>query len=504
MKARRANRVLRLADERLGYASVARKTMAKIFPDHWSFMLGEIALYSFMFLVATGIYLVLFFDPSSHLTTYDGSYAPMHGKEVSSAYASTVSISFDVRAGLLVRQAHHWAAHIFIGAIVLHLCRIFFTGMFRKPRELNWTVGVTLLILAIFNGFAGYSLPDDLLSGTGLHIFFSIAEGTPFIGDWLAFLVFGGNFPGDVIIERLYALHILIVPALIAILITVHMAVLIRQKHSHFSGPGRSDANVVGSRMWPSYAIRSLSLLFFVSAVCVLLGGFAQINPIWVWGDFSSPQITAPSVADWYVGWIEGGLRLFPPMEPHLLGFTIPNQFWAGVLLPLVTFGALYLWPWIDRRLTHDHGTHHLTGRPRESPGRVAIGVAALTFYGVCLVAMSEETLVQWTNAPVADVRNTLRVVVIVLPLVTGFVAHRIARALRDSGAGGLLLLSKADWRRARQVRRAGKAPPVPPSEPPSEEESPEAPAPGEPLDEEGHPLTESPAWVHPGGRVPE
>jgi ubiquinol-cytochrome c reductase cytochrome b subunit len=504
MKAQRSSRVLRVVDERLGYASVARKTMAKVFPDHWSYMLGEIALYSFVVLVATGIYLLFFYEPSSHLTTYDGSYAPLHGKEVSGAYASTVSLSFDVRAGLLVRQTHHWAAHIFIGAIVLHLCRIFFTGMFRKPRELNWLVGVTLLILGIFNGFAGYSLPDDLLSGTGLHIFFSIAEATPFIGDWLAFLVFGGNFPGDVILERLYALHILIVPAAIATLIAVHMAILIRQKHSHFSGPGRSDANVVGSRAWPSYTVRSLSLFFSVSAVSVLLGGLAQINPIWVWGDFSSPEIDSPSVADWYVGWIEGALRLFPPLELHLLGFTVPNQFWAGVLLPAVTFGALYLWPFIDRRLTGDRVAHHLTGRPRESPARVAVGVAALTFYGVLLVAMSEETLVQWTNAPVADVRNTLRVVVIVLPLVTGFVAHRLARALRDSGAGGLLMLSKADWRRARQVRRAGKVPPEPPSAPPTTEESPEAPAPGEPLDEEGRPLTESPAWVHPGGRVPE
>ena len=504
MTRRRSDRILRLADERLGFASVARKAMAKIFPDHWSFMLGEIAVYSFVVLVITGIYLMMFYEPSSHLATYNGSYAPMHGTEVSGAYASTVRLSFDVRAGLLVRQTHHWAAHVFIGAIVLHLCRIYFTAMFRKPRELNWTVGVTLLVLAVFNGFAGYSLPDDLLSGTGLHIFFSIAEGTPFVGDWLAFLIFGGNFPGDVILPRLYALHIFFVPAAIAVLITVHMTILIRQKHSQFSGPGRSDANVVGSRLWPSYTIRSLSLFFAVGAVCVLLGGLAQINPIWQWGDFESPRILAPSVADWYVGWIEGALRLFPPVEIRTPWFTVPNQFWAGVLLPVVTFGALYLWPFIDRRLTGDRGTHHIAARPRESPVRVAIGVTALTFYSLLLLAMAEETLVQWTNAPVADIRDTLRVAVIVVPLVAGFIAHRVARALRDSGAGSLLLLSKADWRRARQVRRARRQPPVPPSAPPSTGESPPAPAPGEPLDEHGRPLTESPAWVHPGGRLPE
>jgi ubiquinol-cytochrome c reductase cytochrome b subunit len=504
MSRRRSDRVLRAVDDRLGYASAARKAMAKVFPDHWSFMLGEIALYSFVVLVVTGIYLMLFYDPSEHLTTYQGSYAPMQGKEVSSAFASSVSLSFDVRAGLLVRQTHHWAAHVFIGAIVLHLCRIYFTGMFRKPRELNWTVGVTMLVLAIFNGFAGYSLPDDLLSGTGLHIFFTIAEAVPFVGDWLAFLVFGGNFPGDVVLERLYGLHIFLVPALLATLITVHMVILIRQKHSHFPGPGRSDANVVGSRAWPSYAVRSLSLFFATSGVCVLLGGLVQINPIWVWGDFEPSTVTSPSVADWYVGWIEGALRLFPPLEIHAGWFTVPNQFWAGVLLPLVTFGVLYLWPFIDRRLTGDRGTHHLAARPRESPVRVGIGVAALTFYVVLLVAMSEETLVQWTNAPVAVVRNILRVTVLVLPLVTGLVAHRVARALRDSGAAGLLTLSKADWRQARRARHLHRTPGTPPDQAPDIEESSPGPAPGEPEGEDGRPLTESPTWVHPIGRVPK
>jgi ubiquinol-cytochrome c reductase cytochrome b subunit len=448
---RAGQRLLRKADDRLGYASIAKSGLSKIFPDHWSFMLGEIALYSFLILVVTGVYMTFFFEASSALRPYTGSYAPLHGREVSAAFASTVEMSWDVRGGLLVRQAHHWAAHIFIGAIVLHLCRIFFTGMFRKPREMNWVIGVTLLLLAIMNAFFGYSLPDDLLSGTGLHIFYSVVEGIPFVGDWLTFLIFGGEFPGRYVVERLYPLHILVIPAVIAVLITAHLGILIKQKHSHFAGPGRSDANVVGSRVWPAYALRSMALLFAVTAVTLLAGGLAQINPIWVWGDFESSTITAPSVADWYIGWLEGALRLFPPIELHLLGFTVPNQFWPAVLLPGLTFLALWLWPWIDRLVTGDRAAHYgLTGRPREAPVRVGIGVAALTFYGVLLFACGEELWVEWTRLPIATVRTVERILVLVLPVVTGVVAWWVARALRAGEAEGALSMPAADLRRRR------------------------------------------------------
>ncbi|HET8561719.1 MAG TPA: ubiquinol-cytochrome c reductase cytochrome b subunit [Marmoricola sp.] len=419
---------LRRADERLGFAGIGRVALGKIFPDHWSFMLGEIALYCFMVLVGTGIFLTVFFDPSSSEKVYLGSDPALHGQLVSSAFASTVELSWDVRGGLLIRQVHHWAANIFIAAIVLHLCRIFFTGMFRKPRELNWTVGVTLLLLSIFTSFAGYSLPDDLLSGTGLHIFYSVAEAVPVAGPWLTYLAFGAGFPGPHIIPRLYALHIFVVPALLAALIGAHMVILIRQKHSHFAGPGRSDANVVGSRMWPAYALRSLSLLFAVAGVCFLMGGFAQINPIWTWGEFKSYSIISPSVADWYIAWIEGGLRLMPPVEIHFAGMTVPNQFWAAVLLPGVVFGLLYAWPFIDRRLTGDRGTHHVAAAPTSSPRRFTVGVVVITFLSVLLVASGEEAIVMWTGVPVGTVRVVLRVLALALPVITGFVAWRVAR----------------------------------------------------------------------------
>jgi ubiquinol-cytochrome c reductase cytochrome b subunit len=449
---------LRKLDERLGFAGTARSALGKVFPDHWSFMLGEIALYSFVVLVATGVYLTIFFDATSAEKLYTGSYAPMHGHMASGAFVSTVRISWDVRGGLLIRQAHHWAAHIFIGAIVLHLCRMFFTGMFRKPRELNWVVGVTLLLLAILNAFAGYSLPDDLLSGTGLHIFNSVVLAVPVVGSWLAFLIFGGEFPGD-IVQRLYPVHILLVPAAIAALIAVHLGVLIKQKHSQFAGPGRRDSNVVGSRVWPAYALRSLALLAAVTGVTLLIGGWFQINPIWVWGDFESPTITSPSVADWYILWIEGALRLVPGVKVTVFGHLLPNPFWASVLLPAITFGALYLWPWIDRWVTGDRDTHHITGRPRDFPVRTAIGVGALTFYGMLLIAGSEELLVQWTHAPIGVVRGILRVLTLVLPFVTGAVAYALATALRRTDRAGLLELGSEDVAEAAQAAAHRRTP---------------------------------------------
>ncbi len=438
-------RPIRKLDERLGFAGVARKAMAKIFPDHWSFMLGEVALYSFVMLVVTGIYLTLFFDPSSSLRQYTGSYAPLHGQYVSSAYASSVELSWDVPGGLLMRQAHHWAAHVFIGAIVLHLLRIFFTGSFRRPRELNWVIGLTMLLLAIFNAYAGYSLPDDLLSGTGLRIFQSVALSIPVVGGWLATLTFGGEFPGHFILGRLYAAHIFVVPALLALLITVHMGILVRQKHTHFPGRGRRDSNVVGSRLWPSYALRSLSLFCVVASLTFLAGGLVQINPIWVWGDFEPWTVTSPSVADWYILWLEGALRLFPRIEFKVFGGLVPEPFWMGVFLPGCVFLVLYLWPWIDRRLTGDRGTHHLTQRPREAPVRTGIGIGAIAFFAVLLASGSQEALIEWTRWPIAPVRNTLRVLVFVLPLVSGVTGWWVARALKRSNREEALELGRRE-----------------------------------------------------------
>lgn len=367
-------------DDRLGTAHFLSKALRKAFPDHWSFMLGEINLYAFFVLLGTGTFLALFFRPSASETMYHGPYPLLDGTRVSEAYASTLTLSFQVNGGLLMRQIHHWAALVFLAGIVVHMCRVFFTGAFRKPRELNWLIGIALLGLAMAEGFSGYSLPDDLLSGTGLRIADSVALSVPLVGTWLSFLLVGGNFPSDQMIPRLFVTHVFIGPALIAALVGVHLAMLWRQKHTQFPGPGRTERNVVGSPLFPRYAAKSLALFAAVVAATCGLGAFVQINPIWLWGPYEPWNASSPAQPDWYVGWLEGALRLGPPWAAHLFGDTIPSPFWVGVLLPFLMLVVVVLVPWIDAALRRDRRPHQLLDPARNVPVRTAAGVAFLVF----------------------------------------------------------------------------------------------------------------------------
>ncbi len=422
-------------DDRLGLAKVARTTLRKVFPDHWSFLLGEVALYSFVVLLLTGVYLTFFFKPSQAETVYEGSYAALHGVEMTRAYRSAVELSFDVRAGLVMRQMHHWAAVVFVAAMVVHLARVFFTGAFRRPRELNWMVGVTLLLLGIGNGFTGYSLLDDQLSGTGLRIAYSIVLSIPVIGSWITSLLFGGEFPGPDIIERFYVLHILLVPAMIIGLLAMHLTLVVHQKHTQFTGPGRREDNVVGERIWPTYAVKASGLFFLTTGTLAALGGLAQINPIWIYGPFEPSEVSAASQPDWYVGWLEGALRVMPAWEVRAFGFELPNPFFAGVLLPSLTFGLLYLWPFIEARRTKDRSVHHLLDRPRDRPMRTALGVATLAFYSVLFIAGGSDVLATEFGLSVNQLIWSVRLSLFVVPVIAGAVAHRLCRdlAARDA-----------------------------------------------------------------------
>ena len=429
------NRFSRWIDDRLGAATFTRSALNKVFPDHWSFMWGEIALYSFVVLLVTGVFLTFFFDPSVAETTYSGEYVPLQGVRMSEAYRSSVELSFDIRAGLVMRQAHHWAAIIFIAAIVIHLLRVFFTGAFRRPREINWMVGVTLFILAFFNGFTGYSLPDDLLSGTGLRIAYSIALSVPVIGTWLAFLIFGGEFPAHDIIPRLFVTHIMIVPALLAGLLTVHLAIIWRQKHTDFPDTGRRETNVVGSKLWPTYMVKSVGLFFAVFAVTIAMGGLIQINPVWLYGPFRAAQVPSPAQPDWWLGWTEGALRIIPPWEIRAFGYEIPNPFFPGVLLPSITFLLLYLWPFLEARVTGDRERHHILDRPRDRPVRTALGTMTLTFYVLLQVAASNDLIANLLEVSVGTITWFFRIAVLVVPPLVGYVTYRLMKALKVSGA---------------------------------------------------------------------
>jgi ubiquinol-cytochrome c reductase cytochrome b subunit len=431
-------RSIRWVDDRLGASKFTRSALDKVFPDHWSFMIGEVALYCLVVLIVTGVYLTFFFVPASEEVTYHGDYAPLKGVKMSAAYESTLEISFGVRAGLVMRQMHHWAALVFVAALVLHLCRVFFTGAFRRPREINWIVGVTLLLLSIANGFFGYSLLDDLLSGTGVRVGYSIALSIPFAGTWLAFLFFGGEFPAVEFIGRFFVLHVLILPALIVALLGAHLGILWRQKHTQFRGPGRTEDNIVGSRMWPTYALKSTGLFFIVTGILAGLGGLAQINPIWLYGPYNPAQAsasTAGSQPDWYVGWLDGALRVLPAWEIRAFEHTIANPFFAGALLPGVTFIGLYLWPFIERRLTKDRDSHNLLDRPRDNPNRTAFGAAVITFYLIMFFAGGNDILSTIFSIAPETVTNLFRVSCIAAPVAVFFITRSACRGLARSGA---------------------------------------------------------------------
>lgn len=431
-------RVARWLDGRLGSAKFARTALGKVFPDHWSFLIGEIALYSFVVLIVTGVYLTFFFDPSVNKVVYDGSYEPLRGVTMTEAYKSSLDISFDVRAGLVMRQMHHWAALLFLAAIVVHLMRVFFTGAFRRPRELNWMVGVTLLILAIFNGFAGYSLLDDQLSGTGLRIAYSITLSIPLVGTWLASFLFGGEFPGPDIINRLYVIHILLLPAIIVALLGIHLGLVVRHKHTQFGGRGRTERNVVGEPVWPRFAFKSIGLMLLTAGLIALLGGLAQINPIWLYGPFEPAEVSAASQPDWYMAWLDGALRVFPAWELRAFGFEVPAPFFPAVLLAGVTFGLLYAWPFLEATFTSDVKEHHLLDRPRNRPVRTCMGTATLAFYTVLTLSGSTDVIATTFGLSVNAVLIGCRVAALALPPVVALVTYRLCIELqrRDEAAG--------------------------------------------------------------------
>jgi ubiquinol-cytochrome c reductase cytochrome b subunit len=421
-------------DERLHAASFAKRSLRKVFPDHWAFMLGEIAMYCFLILVLTGTFLTFFYVASAEQTTYTGPYAPLHGQQVSLAYDSVMRISFEVRAGLVMRQIHHWAAIVFVGAVMLHAIRVFFTGAFRKPRDINWLIGVSLLLLGTAAGFTGYSLPDDLLSGTGLRIAYSAVLSIPFLGPWIAYLIFGGEFPTHEMLSRLFVFHVFLVPALIAGALSGHLALVWHQKHTQFKGPGRTEDNVVGSSLWPRYALKSLGLFFVIAGVLSMLGGLFQINPVWFYGPFDPTVPASPAQPDWYVGWLEGALRLAPPVEPQIGRWRLPEPFIPGVVIPGIFFGVLALWPWIERRITGDHELHNLLDRPRDNPLRSAIGAAGITFMGLLTLAGSNDLLAYLFQVSVEGMNAVVRVLLVVAPVVSGVVTYLICRELRRSG----------------------------------------------------------------------
>ena len=419
-------------DERLSVGAVLKGFGRKVFPDHWSFMLGEVALYSFVILVLSGTFLTFFYQPSMAEVHYDGSYAPLKGAQMSIAYASSLDISFDIRGGLIMRQVHHWAALLFVAAAGLHMLRVFFTGAFRKPRELNWVVGFLLFLMGMAAGFTGYSLPDDLLSGNGLRIIDGMIKGIPLIGPAVSSGFFGGEFPGTEVVARLYSLHIMIVPALIIVLIGVHLMMVVIHKHTHYSGPGRRDDNVVGYPLMPVYVAKAGGFFFLVFGVVAAIAATFTINPIWNYGPYDPSPVSAGTQPDWYIGWLDGALRLAPSgWDVVIAGFVIP----MGVMVPLVVsllfLGLVAAYPFIENWITQDKREHHVLDRPRNAPTRTAIGAAGVTFYGVLWAGASTDLIATNFQMSLNQVLTAMQILLIIGPVIAYWVTKRACLSLQ-------------------------------------------------------------------------
>ncbi|MFD7306593.1 cytochrome bc complex cytochrome b subunit [Promicromonospora sp. NPDC059942] len=422
-------------DQRTTIGVLVKELARKVFPDHWSFMLGEIALFSFVVLIASGFFLTMFFEPSMALVRFEGDYPPsMHGQLMSAAFSSTVDMSFEVRGGLLMRQIHHWSALIFIGSIVLHMFRIFFTGAFRKPREINWIVGLTMLILALAAGFTGYSLPDDVLSGNGLRIIDGVVKSIPLIGAYLSFLVFGGEFPGDHIIPRLFTLHIFVIPGILIALIALHLFLMVVQKHGQYPGGGRTDKNVVGFPALPVYVTKMTGNLFIIAGVLTLMGATMAINNVWNYGPYDPAPVSAGTQPDWYILFVDGALRLMPGpgWEWVIGGYTLSlNILIPAVVVPGILFTLLFAWPFLEARVTGDHREHHVLDRPRNRPVRTGIGVALFVAFLVCALAATNDIIATHFSLSIFAITWVLRVLLFVGPVFAFFVTKRVCLGLQ-------------------------------------------------------------------------
>ena len=417
-------------DSRYTAASGLRRQINKVFPTHWSFMLGEISLYSFIILILTGVYLTLFFDPSITKVIYDGAYLPLNGVEMSRAYETALNISFEVRGGLFVRQMHHWAALMFMFSMVAHMLRIFFTGAFRRPREANWIIGCTLLILGMVEGFLGYSLPDDLLSGVGLRIMSAIILSLPIIGTWLHWLIFGGDFPSDIMLDRFYVAHVVIIPGILLGLIAAHLALVWYQKHTQFPGPGRTENNVVGIRIMPVFAVKAMGFGALTFAALALMAGLTTINAIWTIGPYNPSQVSAGSQPDIYMLWTDGAARVMPAWELYIGGYTIPGAFWvmllAGTLVVL-----LFVYPFIEKAITKDDAHHNLLQRPRDVPVRSSLGAMALTFFILLTISGGNDLIAYHFDISLNAMTWVGRIGLIVLPPLAYFITYWLCLGLQ-------------------------------------------------------------------------
>lgn len=420
----RLERVITHSAPGRGLRMLRAKLAARRVPLHWTNMFGVIALACVFVLFVTGVILMFAYAPSSETVAYHGPYVPLAGAEMSKALESTLYISLEMPGGILLRQAHHWAALLLPAAIMLQMVVAFFTGAFRRPRRLSWLLLFGLLGAALLGGWSGYALPDDMLSGTGLRIVEGIMLGIPVVGTWLSRLLFGGGFPGQ-IIENLYPLHLASGVLLVVLLVW-------RWWDAYGHEPARFPGEARTVPAWPNFAVRAGGLFAAATALLFLIGGTVTIAPVWLYGPASPGDASAGSQPDWYTGFLDGALRLVPPgWEFELLGRT-----WTlAVIVPLLVVGAFLMlvavYPFIEEWVSGDSRAQDVLDRPRNVPIRTGIGVAGIVFFGALWGAGGADVIAAQLNFSLEGVITAFQVLVVLGPIIAFDLTRRVCVALQ-------------------------------------------------------------------------
>jgi len=408
-------------------ATLRRRTV----PSRWSFLLSAISSACLVVLLITGVFLTIYYTPSNALVRYQGPYPLLRGVEMSEAFASTMRISFEVPGGLLMRQAHHWAALLLPAVLLVQLLNAFFTGRFRKPRRWQWVLLFGIFVAALLGGWSGYALPDDMLAGTGLRIFQGVILGIPLIGTALSMLIFGGEFPGTVL-ANLYPIHVVVAPAGLVLLAIALLHLAWKCRPPQVLGPGRTADNVVGLPIWPAMAIRWMGMFLITVGLLAVNAALVDISPVWRQGPSSPAAAGAGSQPDWYTAFLDGALRLMPPDWE----LTVFDRTWTlAVIVPLAAVTAFFLivvaYPYLEQWVTKDHADHHVLDRPRNTPVRTGVGVAGVVFYSTLWAAASADLIATQFHLSFNAVIHVLQVVVLLGPGLGFFVAHTACRTLR-------------------------------------------------------------------------
>lgn len=420
-------------DDRLKLRPGAKKTVNKVFPHHWSFLIGETALISLVILVLTGTYLTFFYRASTEPAVYNGSLELYRGAQLPAAFESIIRLSYDVPGGLLFRRLHRGASHLFIASTVLHMLRILLTGAFRRPRELNYLLGIVLFTLTLLEGFIGYSLIYDSLAGTGIRIAYSSLLALPVIGDQVAFWLFGGPFPTGEAIPRFFVAHVMLMPAALLGLTGLHLALIVRQRHTQFPKRGvDGHAYVLGKPLWPHQFAITTTLVLWIGGLLALAAILIPWSDVALSGPYVPGEVGNNAQPDWFMFWLDGMLRMFPSVEWDFPGFTINAVFIAGIVLPGLVFGALIIYPFLERRVYRLQGDWHVLQNPLDIPLRASFGLGTFTAILFMSAAATSDQLSRLTGIPIETVLWFFRITTVLVPPILALLMYRYSKSRLD------------------------------------------------------------------------